>query len=87
MANLGGDTESRRRHRLTRRVHSNPDPNYAWHINGHDMLNPFGFAIHGTIDSYSRKVLWLKVFRTNNSPSVIWGIYLELCEGNGEMPN
>ena len=55
-------TESRRRHRLRRRVYSNPGPNYAWHIDGHDKLKPFGFAIHGAIDGYSRKVLWLKVF-------------------------
>ena len=50
-------TESRRRQRLRRRVYSNPGPNFAWHIDGHDKLKPFGFAIHGAIDGYSRKVL------------------------------
>ena len=44
-------TESRRRHRLRRRVYSNHGPNYAWDIDGHDKLKPFGFAIHGAIDS------------------------------------
>ena len=57
-------TESRRRHRLRRRVYSNLGPNYAWHIDGHD-------------NDYSRKVLWLKVLRSNNSPSVIGSIYLD----------
>ena len=70
-------TESRRRHRLRRRVYSNYGPNYAWHIDRHDKLKPFCFAIHGAIDGYSRKVLWLKYFRSNNSPSVIRSIYLE----------
>ena len=42
--------ESRRRHRLARRVYSNPGPNYAWHIDGHDKLKPFGFSVHGAID-------------------------------------
>ena len=70
-------TESRRRHRLRRRVYSNPGPNYAWHIDGHDKLKPFGFAIHGAIDGYSRKVLWLKVLCSNNFPSVIGSIYLD----------
>ena len=56
-------TESRRRHRLRRRVYSNPALNYAWHIDGHDKLKPFTFAIHDAIDGYSRKVLWLKVPR------------------------
>ena len=69
-------TESRRRHRFRRRVYSNPGPNYAWQIDGHDKLKPFGFAIHGAIDGYSRKVLWLKVLCSNNSPSVIGSIYL-----------
>ena len=33
-------TKSRIRHRLKRRVYSNPGPNYAWHIDGHDKLKP-----------------------------------------------
>ena len=59
-------TESRRRHRLRRGAYSNPDPNYAWNIDGHDKLKPFGFAIHGAIDSYCRKVIWLKVLRSKD---------------------
>ena len=70
-------TESRRRCRLRRRVYSNPGPNYDWHIDGHDKRKPFGFAIHGAVDGYIRKVLWLKVLRSNNLPSVIGGIYLD----------
>ena len=70
-------TESRRRQRLRTGVYSNPGPNYAWHIDGYDKLKPFGFAIHGAIDGYCMKVLWLKVLRSNNSPSVIGSIYLD----------
>ena len=55
-------TKSRIRHRLKRRVYSNPGPNYAWHIDGHDKLKPSGFDIHGTVNGYSRKILGLKVF-------------------------
>ena len=32
-------------------------PNYAWHIDGYDKLKPYGFALHGCIDGYSRKIL------------------------------
>ena len=39
-------------------------------------LKPFGFSVSGAIDGYSRKVLWLKVLRSSNSPSVIGGTYL-----------
>ena len=63
-------TDSRRRHRLRRRIYRNPGPNYAWHIDGHDKLKPLGFAIHGAIDGYSRKILWLRVLRLNNSSSI-----------------
>ena len=70
-------TESRRRHRLRRRVYSNPGPNYVWHIDKHDKLKPFGFAIYGAVDGYCRKVLWLKALRSNNSSSVIGSIYLD----------
>ena len=31
-------------------------------------MKPFGFPIHGAVDGYSRKVLWLEVVRSNNSP-------------------
>ena len=70
-------TKSRKGQRLRRKFYSNPGPNYAWHIDGHDKLKTFSFAIHGAIDGYSRNVLWLKVLRSNNSPSVIRSIYLD----------
>ena len=70
-------TDSQRRHRLRRRIYRNPGPNYAWHIGGHDKLRPFGFAIHGAIDGYSRNDLWLRVLRLNNSSSIIGNIYLD----------
>lgn len=44
---------------------------------GHDKLKPFGFPIHGAIDGYSRKVLWLEVVKSNNSPGVPAHLFLE----------
>ena len=32
-----------------------------------DKLKPYGFLIHGCVDGFSRKVLWLKVTRSNNN--------------------
>ena len=32
-----------------------------WNVNGYDKLKPFGFAFHGAIDGYSRKMLWLHI--------------------------
>ena len=43
---------------------------------GYDKLKPFGFPIHGAVDGYSRKVLWLEVVKSNNSPTVPAQLYL-----------
>ncbi|KAI9545990.1 hypothetical protein NQZ68_032072 [Dissostichus eleginoides] len=34
-------------------------------------LNPFGIAISGCIDGFSRKVMWLRSGSTNNDPGII----------------
>ena len=59
-------------------------PNYAWHCDGYDKLKPFGFPIHGCIDGWSRKVLWLYVTRSNNQPNNIAAYFLDAVdEPNG----
>ena len=79
-------TEERKRRRLKRRNYTSSGPNQCWHIDGYDKLKPFGFAIHGAIDGYSRHVLWLKVGRTNNNPSVIAQYYLQCIKELGGCP-
>ena len=69
--------ELRRRHRLRRRRYVKKGPNFAIHIDGYDKLKPFGIAIHGAIDGYSRKILWLKADRSNNNPRVVASYFLE----------
>ena len=63
--------------KFTRRRYTSVGPNYMWHIDGYDKLKPFGFAIHGAIDGYSRKILWLQVGSSNNNPKVIASYYLD----------
>ena len=43
-----------------------PGPNFIWHIDGYDKLKPYGFCIHGAVDGYSRRILWLEVGPSNN---------------------
>lgn len=50
----------RKAHRLKRRSYVNQGPNDSWHMDGYDKLKPFGFAIHGAIDGFSRKIYGLK---------------------------
>ena len=66
----------RTRGRLHRRRYICRGPNQVWHIDGMDKLKQFGFAVHACIDGFSRKVLWLRVGRTNNNPTIIAGFYL-----------
>ena len=79
-------TEERKRHRLKRRTYRSSGPNECWHIDGYDKLKPFGFPVHGAIDGYSRRVLWLKVTRTNNNPEVIAKYYLECVQEHRGCP-
>ena len=65
------EVEQRRRRRLKRRAYANLGPNFCWHVDGYDKLKPFGFAIHGAIDGFSRRVCWLAVGPTNNHPQVV----------------
>lgn len=71
-------TESRKAKCLKRRKYHNPGPNYAWHQDGYDKLKTWGFPIHGAIDGFSRKILWLEVTRSNNSPDNIATYYLNM---------
>ena len=78
--------EERRGHRLKRRAYINPGPNFCWHGDGYDKLKPFGFPIHGCIDGFSRKMIWLKLLRSNNNPEVILKLYLEAVREAGGCP-
>ena len=63
--------------RLKRRKFTSPGPNVCWHVDGYDKLKPYGFPIHGAIDAWSRKIMWLKVCRSNNLPEIPGSFYLD----------
>jgi hypothetical protein len=49
--------------------------NWTWSMDGHDKLSgrlksEFPFGIHGGIDSFSRKVLWLVIWPSNCNPDL-----------------
>lgn len=60
-------------------------PNFCWHIDGNDKLKTYGFSLHGCIDGYSRKVLWLEVATTNKDSAIIAGYYLRAVEKYGNI--
>jgi hypothetical protein len=74
--------EMRRQRRLRRRSYRVPGPNYIWHVDGWDKLKQYGFPVHGCIDGYSRRIIWLQVASTNNDPYVICRYFADTV---GEM--
>ena len=71
------------RHRLQRHQYKGRGPNFLWHINGFDKLKPYGFCIHGGIDGYSRRILWLEVSISNNEPAFIAKYFVDCVKAAG----
>ena len=78
--------EVRKTHRLRRRRYTCPGPNKVWHADGYDKIKPFGFQIHGCIDGYSRKVLWLYITRSINLSDNMAAYYLDAVREHGGSP-
>lgn len=72
--------------KLRRRQYQAKGPNSVWHIDGYDKLKPYGLCISGGIDGFSRNVMWLTVFSTNNDPRVIAGYYMEAVKDIAGAP-
>ena len=49
-------------------------------------MKPFGFPIHGAVDGFSRKVVWMEVTKSNNSPETVAQFYLECVRQNKGCP-
>ena len=77
----------RRSRRFTRRVYYCKGPNQTWHVDGWDKLKPFGICVHGAIDGFSRKILWIVACCSNKDPRVIAGFYLDYVESSGRCPS
>lgn len=74
----------RSRRRFVRRGYITAGPNQVWHVDGYDKLKPFGIAISGCIDGFSRKVMWLKSGSTNNDPGIIAQHYIQCLSEFGQ---
>jgi len=76
----------RKHRRLQRRSYYSGGPNAVWHIDGYDKLKKYGIAIHGCIDGFSRHIIWLHAYTTNNDPRVIAGYFVDAVESLGGCP-
>ena len=76
--------DARRRRTLRRRLYYSKGPNWVWYLDGYDKLKPFGFEIHGSVDGYSRRGLWLNVLKSNKDPKEVCNLfvsYLTVIQG------
>ena len=67
-------------------------PNWVHSVDGHNKLmgfqsDTFPLAIYGSVDTASRKLLWLCVWTTNKEPKLIGRWYLEYLFENKVMPS
>lgn len=60
--------------------------NFVFCTVGYDKLKPFGFPVHAAVDGFSRKVMWLDVCRSNNSPAEPTKLYLDCVKMHGGCP-
>lgn len=67
----------RHRRRFVRKGYFTAGPKQVWHVDGYDKLKPFGIAISGCIDGFSRKVMWLRIGSSNNDPGIFVYHYLQ----------
>ncbi len=78
---------ARKQRRLRRRMYSNKGPHYLVHVDGYDKLKPYGFAIHGAIDGFSRKILWVEIGPTNNDPAVVAKYFVDYIRQVKAVPH
>lgn len=72
--------------RLQRRIYRTKGPNYLLHLDSYDKIKPFAIAIHGCIDGFSRKIIWLNAYSTNNDPRIVASYYIDVVDEAGGCP-
>ena len=55
-------------------------------IDGHDKLKPLGFSLHGCIDGFSRRLIWLEVSSSNKKQEIIGKFYLDAVRQLQSIP-
>ena len=80
-----GNNKRKARH-LRRRKYVSEGSNSCWHADGYGKLKPYGFPIHGCIDGYSSRILWLKVTKSNSHAKVPAAYYVDTMKELGICP-
>lgn len=57
--------------KVKRRVYNVVAANVLWHFDGNHKLKRYNFVLHGGIDGYSRRLVWMKIASDNYAPTVL----------------
>jgi hypothetical protein len=69
---------------------TSPGPKFVHSLDGHDKMmgfqnSTFPIAVYGCLDTFSWKVLWVKVWMSNSKPELIGRFYLEYLYEHGTI--
>jgi hypothetical protein len=64
-----------------------PGPDWLWCLDGHDKLARYGIEIYGSVDAYSRKIIWFYVGVSNRTQVSVLHQYLHTIKTLGYCPN
>ena len=67
---------------INRRRYFIPGPLYLWHLDGNHKLIRWKFGIHGCIDGYARRIMFLNA-STNNKANTVFNLFLEAVNKYG----
>ena len=71
---------------VSRRQYLVPWPNSLWHLDGHHSLIRWGLVIHGCIDGFSRRIMFLRCSNNNLSQTVL-ELFLRAIENDTFWPS
>ena len=74
--------EQRRLTTICRRAYYVEGPNYVWHMDGNHKLFRWKFIIHGSIDGFSRLIVFLKC-STNNTAAAVFDSFINATQSYG----
>lgn len=64
--------ERRRKGAIVRRVYNVHGPHHLWHLDGnHKLIRVFRAVVHGCIDGFTRKIIFLHIHDNNNASTVL----------------
>ena len=69
---------------VSRRKYHVPWPNSLWHLDGHHSLIRWKLVIHGCMDGYSRRIMFLRC-NANNLAETVLGLFLDAVKTDGNL--